>query len=59
MLGHPGFYPRFGFRRASEFGLANEYGADAEFMACELIPGGLPPGGGLVKFGLEFAIFAP
>ena len=54
VLGHPGYYPRFGFHRASELGLGNEYGADEAFMAVELRPGGLPAGG-LVRYGPEFA----
>jgi putative acetyltransferase len=55
VLGHPAYYPRFGFRRASEVGLANEYGADAAFMVLELQPGSLPAAGGLVQYGPEFA----
>ncbi|MCI0681212.1 MAG: N-acetyltransferase [Gemmataceae bacterium] len=55
VLGHPEFYPRFGFRRASEAGLNNEYGADEAFMVIELEPGALPAGAGLVKYGPEFA----
>ncbi len=53
LLGHPEYYPRFGFQRASDFGLANEYGADEAFMVLELAPGSLPLGG-LVKYGPEF-----
>jgi putative acetyltransferase len=55
VLGHPGYYPRFGFRRASAVGLGNEYGADEAFMVLELQPGSLPAGGGLVRYGPEFA----
>lgn len=57
VLGHPEYYPRFGFRRASEFGLDNEYGADAAFMALELQPGRLDGITGLVRYGPEFAAF--
>ena len=39
VLGHPTYYPRFGFQSASVFGLGNEYGADEAFMAIELQPG--------------------
>lgn len=53
VLGHPEYYSRFGFRRASEVGLGNEYGADEAFMVLELAPGGLPPAG-LVEYGPEF-----
>jgi putative acetyltransferase len=54
VLGHPGYYPRFGFRRAGELGLGNEYGADEAFMVRELRPGSLPAGG-LVTYAPEFA----
>jgi putative acetyltransferase len=54
VLGHPGYYPRFGFQRAAAFGLANEYGADEAFMVVELRPDALPVGGGLVRYGPEF-----
>lgn len=37
VLGHPAYYPRFGFRPASELGLDNEYGVDEAFMALELV----------------------
>jgi len=55
VLGHPGYYTRFGFRRASAGGLKNEYAADEAFMILELQPGSLPPRGGLAKYGPEFA----
>jgi putative acetyltransferase len=53
VLGHPEYYPRFGFWRAGEAGLANEYGADEAFMVLELASGGLPPAG-LVQYGPDF-----
>jgi putative acetyltransferase len=53
LLGHPEYYPRFGFRRASDFGLANEYGADEAFMVLEILLHSLPTGG-LVRYGPEF-----
>ena len=56
VLGHPEYYPRFGFQKASTFDLKNEYGADDAFMVLELRPGGLPKGG-LVKYCDEFAMF--
>ncbi len=55
VLGHPEYYPRFGFRVASDYGLGNEYGATDAFMAIELRPGAIPPGGGLVRYSSEFA----
>ncbi len=55
VLGHPGFYPRFGFIPASRFGLKCEYDApDEAFMALELIPGALLGFEGVVKFHPDF-----
>ena len=47
IMGHPGYYPRFGFTGASNFGLTLADGAihDA-FMALELAPGTLSAAGG-------------
>lgn len=58
LIGHVEYYPRFGFQRASQFGLGNEYGADDAFQIIELIGGSIPPGGGLVRYGPEFAEFS-
>jgi putative acetyltransferase len=58
VLGHPGYYARFGFRRAGSVGLDNEYGANEAFMVLELQPGSLPAGGGLVRYGAEFAAWS-
>ncbi len=58
VLGHPAYYPQFGFRRASALGIANEYNLDEQFMVLELQPGSLPYGGGLMKYGPAFAEFA-
>jgi putative acetyltransferase len=45
VLGHPAYYPRFGFQRASAFGVRWEHPAPEEaFMAIELDPGALPAG---------------
>ena len=54
VLGHPEYYPRFGFQTAGDVGLANVYGADEAFMVVELRPGGIPKGGGLAKYCEEF-----
>ena len=56
VLGDPGYYRRFGFERASQFGMGNEWGVDEEFMAVELLPGGLPRDCGLVRYAPEFAV---
>ncbi|HYQ59862.1 MAG TPA: N-acetyltransferase [Desulfatiglandales bacterium] len=50
VLGEPEYYERFGFRRASLFGLGNEYGVDDPFMALELRLGGLPKVPGIVRY---------
>jgi putative acetyltransferase len=57
VLGHPAYYPRFGFQKASLFRLDNEYGAQDEFMVLELQPESLPAAGGQVKYGPEFSEF--
>lgn len=55
VLGHPEFYPRFGFVPASRFGLRCEYPVpDEVFMAVELAPGALSTPG-LVKYHAAFA----
>lgn len=51
VLGHPGYYPRFGFEPASTFGLASEYDVpDEAFMALELEPGALDGVSGTVAY---------
>lgn len=55
VLGHSNYYPRFGFRPASEYGLASTYDAPAEaFMALELEPGSLRSASGLVYYDPSF-----
>lgn len=51
ILGHPDYYPKFGFRRAREYGLATKDGDTFDpFMALELIPGSLTGIGGGVFY---------
>jgi len=51
VLGHPTYYPRFGFAPASRLGLRCVYDApDEAFMALELTPGALAGRAGLVRF---------
>jgi putative acetyltransferase len=50
VLGEPEYYGRFGFRRASLFGLGNEYGVDDPFMVLELNLDGLPEVPGMIKY---------
>jgi putative acetyltransferase len=56
VLGHPEFYPRFGFIPASRYGLRSEYDVrDEVFMAMELRDGALQGCDGLVKYAPEFS----
>jgi putative acetyltransferase len=55
VLGAPKYYMRFGFEKASLFGLQNEYGVDDEFMVIKFKA---LPAGGLVKYTPEFASFS-
>ena len=55
MLGHTKYYPRFGFSRAKDYGLDNEYDALDSFMVLELKEGVLQTISGLVKYAPEFA----
>jgi putative acetyltransferase len=54
VLGHVGYYPRFGFAKAMDYGLENEYDASDAFMVLELRQGTLERIRGLVKFAPEF-----
>ena len=54
VLGHPDYYPRFGFQPAAARGFRCEYGDDAPFFVLENRALGLPPGLHLVRYGPEF-----
>lgn len=55
LLGHPEFYPRFGFVPASRFALRTEYDVpDEVFMALELKKGVLKKQNALVQFHSAF-----
>ncbi len=54
VLGSHHYYPRFGFSRASLYGLDNEYDADEHFMAIELKHGALDKVSGTVRYSPEF-----
>lgn len=55
VLGHPTYYPRFGFVPASRFGLRSEYKVrDEVFMAQPLQAGALSNCSGLVKYDPAF-----
>lgn len=57
VLGHPGYYPKFGFKpAASTFTITSEYGVpDEVFMAIELTPDYLTAKNGLAKYHKDFA----
>jgi putative acetyltransferase len=57
VLGDPHYYSRFGFLRASDHQLDNEYHAYENFMVMELKEGALQEVRGLVKYASEFQAF--
>ncbi len=51
VLGHPTFYPRFGFIPSVRFGIASEYKVPEDvFMVLELVNGSLSGVNGIVKY---------
>jgi putative acetyltransferase len=57
VLGHAGFYPRFGFKRASTYGIRWERDVpDEVFFALELAHGALDGISGVVRYAPEFAL---
>jgi putative acetyltransferase len=54
VLGHPNYYPKFGFTQATACGFENEYQADDAFMVIEITPGAAVKYKGLVKYAPEF-----
>jgi putative acetyltransferase len=55
VLGHPKFYPRFGFKPSLPFGIRWEHDVPAEvFMVAELNEGALKGRGGVVVYQPEF-----
>lgn len=55
VLGHPSYYPRFGFVEARKLGLVWEHEAPSEaFMALELEPGAAAGRNGVVSYRPEF-----
>jgi putative acetyltransferase len=55
VLGAPEYYQRFGFQKASSFGMRNEYGAEEGFMAIHF---GERKAAGLVQYAREFGMFS-
>jgi putative acetyltransferase len=56
VLGHPEYYPRFGFEPASRYGLVSQWEGVPEeaFMVAVLAPGTLPKEGGTARYRDEF-----
>jgi putative acetyltransferase len=56
VLGHPQYYPRFGFVPASRFGLRSQWEGipDEAFMITELTEGALRSARGVIRFQREF-----
>ena len=54
VLGHPSFYPRFGFTPASGYGIDSRYNAGDAFMLVELVPGALMARRGTVVYDPAF-----
>ena len=55
VLGHPEYYPRFGFLPSSRFGIDSEYEVpEVVFMVMELQPGALSGKTGRVKYHAAF-----
>ena len=56
VLGHPEYYPRFGFERASSYGLQSQWEGvpDEALMVLVFDPTSLPDGGGVARYRDEF-----
>ncbi len=54
VLGHPDFYPRFGFSAERARGIASPFGGGEAWMALELVPGVLDAVEGRVEFSPPF-----
>lgn len=55
VLGHPAYYPRFGFIPSVEYGIKSEYDVpDDVFMILELVPEALKGHKGIIKYHEEF-----
>jgi len=56
VVGHPRFYPRFGFSQRAAARLASPFTGQDSFMAVELIPGSLNGVAGRVQYAPPFGI---
>ena len=57
VIGHPGYYPRFGFRPGVTYGLRSEFAVPEDvFMIAELTAGVLMGRAGIVRYTEEFRL---
>jgi predicted N-acetyltransferase YhbS len=57
VVGHAAYYPRFGYRRASQWKITAPFDIpDEAFMAIELVPGALDGVSGMIEYASEFFI---
>jgi len=55
VVGHPAYYPRFGFVRSDRFGIGCQFDVPSEvFMLAELVPGYLEGRSGTIRFHAAF-----
>lgn len=55
VLGHPAYYPRFGFVPSVRYGIDSEYDVPQDvFMLMELVPGALQGASGTVRYHAAF-----
>ncbi len=55
VLGHENYYPKFGFEKASKYGVKAPFEVpDEAFMILELLPGGLNGVSGIVEYSKAF-----
>lgn len=58
VLGHPSYYPKFGYQRASYWGIRPPFNvSDEVYMAIELKVGALNKAEGVVKYPAAFGLF--
>ena len=56
VLGHPEYYPRFGFEPGAAHGILDPYGVPPEAWMVHLLPGYTPGARGLVTYARAFSL---
>jgi predicted N-acetyltransferase YhbS len=55
VVGHPEYYPRFGFRKASKYGISAPFNvSDNALLAIELEKNGLKDCSGTIEYPVEY-----